>query len=75
MIVVREIRKTCSACPAQWEGFTRDGRGIYVRFRYGSLRIDISGETVFRRELSDGLDGCLSYAQLKEATVEQFSWP
>ena len=36
-IVVTELRKTCDACPSQWEGRTADGRHIYIRYRFGDL--------------------------------------
>jgi hypothetical protein len=37
VINVISYRKTCPACPAQWEGVCSDGRFIYIRFRWGSL--------------------------------------
>ena len=39
------LRQTCSACPAQWEGTADDGRIIYVRFRHGSFTAGI-GKTL-----------------------------
>lgn len=32
-IVVASAARTCSACPAQWEGVTDDGRQVYARYR------------------------------------------
>lgn len=37
-----EYIKTCSACPAQWEMWVKNGRMIYVRYRYGHLTVNIS---------------------------------
>jgi len=36
---VVSIEQTCGACPSQWEGRLDDGRGLYVRYRYGKLKI------------------------------------
>ena len=33
------LEQTCGACPSQWEGKLADGRGIYIRFRYGRLTL------------------------------------
>lgn len=38
---VIELAKTCDACPSQWEGRLADGRGIYIRFRWGTLSAEI----------------------------------
>jgi hypothetical protein len=39
---ILEIRKTCDVCPSQWEGRLADGRTVYVRFRWGWLRIHLA---------------------------------
>lgn len=39
------LKKTCEACPSQWEGELEDGRFIYIRFRWGNLGFGI-GETI-----------------------------
>lgn len=36
-----------TSCPSQFEGETYDGGEVYVRFRHGSLRVDVDGETVY----------------------------
>jgi hypothetical protein len=41
---VASLRKTSSACPAQWEGTLDDGRALYARFRWGRLTAGL-GET------------------------------
>jgi hypothetical protein len=35
---------TCvtDACPTQWEGFTDDGHGVYIRYRAAHFRVYIS---------------------------------
>jgi len=84
MIVVEAVFQTCEACPSQWEAKTSDGRFLYIRFRWGCLTIG-SGATideaverfadVVEFELSDGLDGFLSFAQLCAATAHLIQWP
>ena len=37
MINVITCRRTCLACPSQWEGVCSDGRSIYIRYRWGCL--------------------------------------
>jgi hypothetical protein len=41
MISVTELKQTCRACPSQWEGVTRGGKIIYIRFRWGKLFVGI----------------------------------
>lgn len=33
--MVVTLEKTCTACPAQWEGKLKDGRALYARYRAG----------------------------------------
>lgn len=42
---VTELTRTCVACPSQWEGRLDDGRWVYVRYRFGMLRVGV-GATV-----------------------------
>jgi hypothetical protein len=39
MMTITKIKKTCWACPSQWEGKTKDGRAVYIRFRWGNLSV------------------------------------
>lgn len=84
---VVEIKRTCEACPSQWEGKLSDGRMIYVRFRWGSLNISVSpkptddimdavgGEHVFGTDLlGHPLDGYMEYSKLKEI-ASHIEWP
>lgn len=73
---VTELKKTCNACPAQWEGRTSDGRWVYVRYRWGGLRIGfgadlkeaVRDDDSFYLDIGDDMDGCLTGEQLREAT-------
>lgn len=39
------LKKTCYACPSQWEGVLNNGQSIYIRYRYGTLWVGI-GEDI-----------------------------
>ncbi len=77
MPTVLTLKKTCLACPSQWEGALDDGRAVYARFRHGHLSVGI-GETVeeaiddamsdqalYEGEIGDGLDGFMDFEELK----------
>ena len=57
------FKKTCSACPEQYDVLDLDAdKQIvgYVRLRWGILRCDVpdvGGETIYRYEFDDGLQG------------------
>lgn len=42
---IKNLKNTCTACPAQWEAETEDGRIVYIRYRYGQLSMGI-GKTL-----------------------------
>jgi hypothetical protein len=44
MVKVIEIKRTCLACPAQWEGQGEAGC-VYIRFRWGHLTVGV-GPTI-----------------------------
>jgi hypothetical protein len=87
MIVVEQLVQTCGACPSQWEGRTRDGARIYVRYRYGTLAIGIgatldaaidqaiSDAPALRLRISDAPDGFLEYDELRQVTRGTVTWP
>jgi hypothetical protein len=84
--VVITLKKTCAACPSQWEGKTADNRQIYYRFRWGGLTVTVSepndekeyaavrGKEVFYAELSDGLDGVLSTNDMFAITKKKIKY-
>ena len=88
MINVTKITKTCSACPAQWEGWTDDNRQIYVRYRWGHLTVEL-GEIGDKAEMAavDGEEvlsyhkdnhpygGYMEYDELKQITKDVISFP
>lgn len=74
---VTSLKKTCTACPSQWEGSLDDGRVLYARYRWGELSvglgeriedaIDSSGsdEALFCEHVGDGLDGFMAFEELR----------
>jgi hypothetical protein len=64
MINVTKIVQTCGACPSQWSGRTDNGQYLYVRYRWGFLRVELDGDTIFEQTLGDGLDGVLDFDDL-----------
>lgn len=76
---VAELRLTCSASPSQWEGRLADGRPIYIRYRWGGLRVHFGpvGGTVndaldstawFDDDAGEKMGGVISLAEVVEAT-------
>jgi hypothetical protein len=75
--VVVAMKQTCSACPSQWEGELEDGRALYVRYRWGELSAGVgedigaavkngrAEETLFFEHVGDGLDGSMTFKELK----------
>jgi len=80
MITITKMTETCGGCPSQWDGWDEDGAYFYFRYRWGYLRVDTaptekdwtyggtpSGkcETIFGKQIGDGMDGIMSYEALK----------
>jgi hypothetical protein len=42
IVEVYELRRTCIACPSQWEGRIYEHGSIYIRYRWGNLTVRIS---------------------------------
>jgi hypothetical protein len=78
MINVISCKRTCTACPSQWEGVCSDGWHIYVRFRWGCLTyglgdtIDAAVDDSFKREGVDfgTMDGWMTNAEMQQAMLE-----
>lgn len=67
---ITNLVQTCGACPSQWEALTDDGRGVYVRYRWGYLSICVSnqpgehgleGREVYSVKMGDNLDGLIDW--------------
>ena len=50
---IKEINRTCLACPSQWEGEDVKGRYIYIRFRHGTLSLCINDidNVIYRKQI------------------------
>lgn len=74
-------------CPTVIVGTTADGGTVYARFRWGrlSVRLDhrdppvlggAAGRWILDQQLDPtGLDGCMSYDELREQTSDLIEWP
>jgi hypothetical protein len=74
---VAALRKTCTACPSQWEGRLKDGRAIYARYRGGALSVGVGDDpdqavrnswteqALYADYVGDGLDGFMDFDELK----------
>lgn len=78
---VTNLTCTCSDFPFQLEGSTSCGKDVYVRDRWGVLRIEIDGIVMFKirhdidtdeRELGSGE---INYSILRSLTKKWFTWP
>jgi hypothetical protein len=82
MVKVTEIRRTCFAYPAQWEGKTESGY-VYIRFRGGTLSVRsgstikdaIAGPAIFEWHDPDGCGGCMEYEELKKLATSVLDLP
>lgn len=77
MPTVLTLKRTCLACPSQWEGDLDDGGALYARFRHGHLSVG-TGQTVdeavdnamsdralYEGDIGEGLDGFMEFEELK----------
>lgn len=74
---VASLKKTCIACPSQWEGRLEDGRAIYARYRGGALSVGVGDDldqavrsswterALYADYVGDGLDGFMDIDELK----------
>src|SRR5436305_1697328 len=82
MLKISEIRRTCFACPSQWEGKSESGY-VYIRFRWGILSIRagstikdaIAGPTIFDWHDTDDYNGFMEYHELKKLTAGVLDLP
>jgi hypothetical protein len=84
MVKVTQIRRTCTACPSQWEGRTDDGQYVYVRSRHDYLRVSLGptlDDAIFGEncntivDIDDEAAGYLEYEKLKKLTASIVEWP
>lgn len=46
-MTIERMECTCSACPTQYDIYLTDGRNVYLRYRWGHLRIELEGEVIY----------------------------
>ena len=82
---IKYLEQTCKYCPAQWEARTDCDHPVYIRYRWGELRIEIGpkgatlDDAVFGYELyceqrGEGMDGTLAWDDISEL-VESLEVP
>lgn len=81
------LKRTCLACPSQWEGNLEDGRAVYARYRHGELTIGVGDEieeavrrassdvALYAEDVGDGLDGFMSFEELKAKLCGVLEFP
>jgi hypothetical protein len=76
-ITVRNLWRSCSSCPSQWEGDICEIGSIYIRYRRGTLsarvslidREAVSGVSIYEHDIGevtgDRLGDCMTTAEMK----------
>jgi hypothetical protein len=78
-MIISDIQQTCPACPSQWQGHLKDGRPIYIRYRWGELSLHVGpiGGTIddavgnapeFEQQIGDHLDGSIGLDEVCRLT-------
>jgi hypothetical protein len=73
MIPIIDLIQTCEYCPSQWEFYTFENRPVYIRFRWGSLSIEIGDQNA---PMENAVDGFVLYddVQLSHENDGNISW-
>lgn len=73
MIKIKNLEQTCGGCPSQWEGEDIDGNYVYIRYRWGTLRLDWKKHfnTIFSAELDEsGWGGIIEEKEMLDVLKE-----
>ncbi|HFF1838849.1 TPA: hypothetical protein ACGBET_003568 [Bacillus cereus] len=65
-IKLKNINKTCFACPTTFDGETADGKKFYCRYRGGEMSFEIDGITILRLDYGGPYSGCCNWDEFKE---------
>lgn len=73
------IKMTCGACPSQWEGQTVDGVSLYIRYRWGYLRVEspfdsYEGKTLLGIQIGNEYHGEMETEEMYEHTKDVIKW-
>lgn len=63
---VKDLIKTCDACPSAWSGRLFGGKRLYVKYRYGTLRVYVDDYLCHHEVLGGEFDGYLENEKLGE---------
>ena len=75
--VVAFLVKTCDALPSQWHGITQDGKFVYIRYRYGSLTVEVGPhwlEQVFELDCGSAWSGFMEDDEMQQHTSDVLDW-
>ena len=77
MIKIVSLANAGTVAPTQWFGTTDKGESVYIRYRWGRLRVcwDPSLKTIFEKVLTTEPDGYMEYDQLKAILAGEFELP
>jgi len=48
-----KLKRTCWACPSQWEGKTENDEWVYIRYRWGTFRVYVGKVEKFLDVIDD----------------------
>ncbi len=75
-----EVVRGCGGCPADWEVTDHLGRPVYIRYRYGALRVDLTAEpdrppkTIMHLQHGDPYAGVMDERTMVTLTAPALTW-
>ena len=75
---ITELYMTTSGFPTQYEGYTKDGREVYIRYRHGRLSFEVNSAFWFDKIVGDPLDGTIDLDEIKRHLANaslHIAWP
>lgn len=73
MIKIKKLEQTSYGCPSQWEGEDENGSYVYIRYRWGILRLDHKEHfnTIFSIQLDEsGWGGIIEEEEMLDILKE-----
>jgi hypothetical protein len=65
-VLLKRLKRTSVAAPSQWEGETTDGRSVYVRYRWGVLRVEIDDKQVVETDAGEKMGSYMDEPELQQ---------
>lgn len=75
---ITELYMKRSRCPTQYEGYTKDGREVSIRYRHGRLSFEVNSAFWFDKIVGDSLDGIIDLDEIKSHLAKaslHINWP